>query len=73
LRKLTELPTARVPKALSRAGWEVSGGAKHYKLVNPAKPGVMTVPRHRLLRKWLVRKIISQAGLSVDEFFELYR
>ena len=32
--KLTELPTNRVLRALRRAGWEVHGGAKHYKLLN---------------------------------------
>ena len=43
MRKLTALPTQRVLRALRRAGWEVYGGAKHYKLLNPTKPGALTV------------------------------
>ena len=71
--KLTELPTTRVLRALRRAGWEVAEGAKHYKLVHLTKPGALTVPRSRRLKKGTLRAIIKYAGLSVDEFFDLYR
>jgi predicted RNA binding protein YcfA (HicA-like mRNA interferase family) len=71
--KLTELPTARVLKALERAGWEVHGGGPHYKLLHYTKPGALTVPRGRTLKKGTLRAIIRHAGLSVEEFLKLYR
>ena len=70
--KLTELPTTRVLKALRRAGWEVHAGAKHHKLLHLTKPGALTVPRSRRLKIGTLRAIIRHAGLSVDEFFDLY-
>lgn len=71
--KLTELPTKRVLKALRRAGWQVEDGAKHYKLLHETKPGALTVPRSKRLKTGTLRAIIRHAGLSVHEFFELYR
>ncbi|MFP4052849.1 MAG: type II toxin-antitoxin system HicA family toxin [Phycisphaerae bacterium] len=71
--KLTPLPTARVSKALARAGWEVSGGGKHYKLIHPTRPGAMTIPRDTPLKRGTLRAIIRQAGMTVDEFMEFYR
>ena len=73
MHKLTELPTRRVLKALQRAGWEVHEGGKHYKLLNPKLPGALTVPRSTPLKKGTIHAIIRAAGLSVDEFFRLYR
>ena len=70
--KLASLPTSRVLAALRRAGWEVSHGGKHYKLLHPTRPGAMTVPRGRELKKGTVRAIIRQAGLTMDEFWDLY-
>lgn len=71
--KLTSLPTKRVLRALRRAGWEVSAGGKHYKLIHLTKPGALTVPRGTPLKKGTIRAIIRQAGLSLDEFWDLYR
>lgn len=71
--KLTELSTRRVLRALRRAGWEVQQGAKHYKLIHLTKPGALTVPRSRRLKAGTLRAIIRHAGLSVEEFFDLYR
>ncbi|HUS93334.1 MAG TPA: type II toxin-antitoxin system HicA family toxin [Phycisphaerae bacterium] len=71
--KLTELPTRRILAALNRAGWVITEGAKHYKLTHLTKPGALTVPRSKRLRTGTIRAIIRQAGLSVEEFFRLYR
>ena len=69
----TELPPRRVLNALRRAGWEVTEGAKDHKLLHLTKPGALTVPRSKRLKTGTLRAIIRHAGLSVDEFFELYR
>ncbi|MBN1554222.1 MAG: type II toxin-antitoxin system HicA family toxin [Phycisphaerae bacterium] len=71
--KITNLPTQRVLRALRRAGWEIDGGGKHYKLIHPTKPGAMAVPRGTPLKKGTIRAIIRQSGLSLDEFWKLYK
>ena len=71
--RLTPLPTRRVIRALRRAGWEVHGGAKHYKLIHPTLPGALTVPRSSPLKKGTIRAILRQARLTLREFRELYR
>ena len=73
MRRLTELPTPRVIRALKRAGWEVYGGSKHYKLLNDARPGALTVPRSSPLKKGTIRAILRQAGISLQEFWTLYK
>ncbi len=73
MRRLTELPTARFIRALKRAGWEVHGGAKHYKLLNESLPGALTVPRSSPLKKGTIRAILRQAHISLKEFWELYK
>ncbi len=71
--KITDLPTTKVLRALHRAGWEVKGGSKHYKLLNRGKPGALTVPRAARLKKGAIVAIIRQAGLTVEEFWRLYK
>jgi predicted RNA binding protein YcfA (HicA-like mRNA interferase family) len=73
MRRLTALPTQRVLNALARAGWEMHGGRKHHKLLHPERPGALTVPRSTPLKKGTIRAILRQAGLSLAEFWELYR
>lgn len=71
--KLTELPTRRVLRALQRAGWEIHTGSKHYKLLHLTRPGAMTVPKGRTVKKGTLRAIIRQAGMTVEDFLEMTR
>lgn len=73
--KLTPRPTARIIKALRRAGWvfRETGGSRHYVLVNPDRPGIVAVPRHPQVHKKTLGMIIKQAGLTLKEFEKLYR
>jgi predicted RNA binding protein YcfA (HicA-like mRNA interferase family) len=64
------MPVSQVLKALRQAGWEVSGGSKHYKLIHTRKPGALTVPRGTI-KKGTLRAIIRQAGMTVERFLEL--
>jgi len=36
-------------------------------------PGILVVPRHRVVKKGTLAKIIKQAGLTLAEFNKLYR
>jgi len=69
--KLPDVSTRRVLAALRRAGWEVHEGRKHYKLLHLTKPGALTVPRARTLKRGTLRAIIRQAGLTVEQFIDL--
>lgn len=51
--------------------WDYTQGS-HMILLNP--DGVrVSVPRHRELGRGLLRALIRDAGLTRDEFWELYR
>ena len=73
--RLTDRPTTRILKALRRAGWfqREPAGKKHYVLVNPKLPGIVTVPRHRMAKKGTLSSIIKQAGMTLDDFEQFYR
>jgi len=75
LPKLTSRSTKRVLKALGKAGWTrrpINPGSRHYVLVNPDIPGILTVPRHNMVKKGTLGKIIKQAGLTLVKFEKLY-
>ena len=71
--KLTSLPTQRVIKAMARSGWVLYGGGKHYKLIHTSTRKALAVPRHPRLKPGLVRALIRQAGLTPEQFWELYK
>jgi predicted RNA binding protein YcfA (HicA-like mRNA interferase family) len=74
--RLTSRPTQRVTKALRRAGWQVRPGrrgAKHHVMVNPDRPGIVTIPRHAEVKMGTLRVILRAAGLSPREFENLYK
>ena len=73
--KLPSLKATEVLRALERAGFvvvRVTGS--HHRLVHPHDPTRMTtVPLHkgRDLQMPVIRAILKQAGLTVDEFLAL--
>jgi len=74
--KLTPRPTKRVLKALQRGGWTLrrsKPGAKHYVLEHSDKPRILVIPRHSRIKKGTLGAVIKQAGLTLDEFEEMYR
>jgi len=60
-------------RILGRVGfiWDYTQGS-HMILLNAEGPRV-SVPRHRELGRGLLRALIRDAGLTRDEFWELYR
>lgn len=74
---LADLPVvsgAVASKAFERAGWHFdrqSGSHMIYK-----KPGIalsLSIPNHKTLDRGLLRRLIKDAELSVDEFVRLLR
>ena len=70
-----ELRHDGIVRKLSRAGWKVAReGRRHTILTHESKPMVtLAVPRHggRDINKFTVLGIISDAGLTVEEYNEL--
>ncbi|MBE0415640.1 MAG: type II toxin-antitoxin system HicA family toxin [Dehalococcoidia bacterium] len=59
-------------RAFERAGWEVKRRrGSHIILTKPGSWASLSIPDHRELDRGLLRKLIRQAGLTVDEFMEL--
>jgi len=62
-------------KVLERDGWHVERRAKsrHIIMKKPSWIITLSIPEHSVLDRGLLRAIICDAGLTVDEFIELLR
>jgi predicted RNA binding protein YcfA (HicA-like mRNA interferase family) len=62
---------AEAIKAFERAGWSQDRQiGSHVTLVKPKSIVVLTVPLHDVLAPGLLRALIRDAGLTVDEFVD---
>ncbi|MCS3918610.1 type II toxin-antitoxin system HicA family toxin [Fervidibacter sacchari] len=56
-------------RVFEKVGWRHDRTkGSHYIMIKPDKPGLLSVPMHSPLKRGTLRKLINQAGLSVDEF-----
>jgi predicted RNA binding protein YcfA (HicA-like mRNA interferase family) len=63
---------AEAVKKLQKAGWSVSRQkGSHVMMVKPGYLWTLSVPQHKELGLGLLRKILKQAQLSVEEFNNL--
>jgi len=72
--RMPRVPAREVVNALERAGWYVHNvSGSHHQLLHPERPGKVTVPVHgnRILQPWLLKKVLNQATMTVDEFRDL--
>lgn len=72
---LPVLSWKQVIKTLEKSGYKVvRQKGSHLRLLNPSKTLFpVTVPRHTVIGRGLLRKIISDANLTVEEFLLLLR
>lgn len=73
---LHNLKPERVVKAFERAGWMSEGQrGSHVKLTKAGNPNILSIPVHKgkPVKKGLLLDQIKKAGLTVDEFLELYK
>ena len=65
---------SRVIRALMRAGLEADDGGSHTIMFDPHNPQRhTTIPRHTRIKPTLLRAILKQCGLTVQQFLDLYR
>ena len=65
----------RMIKALVRLGWSVdrASGTSHHVLTKPGHhPITVPVKKGRTLKEGTARAILREAGVSEDEFFDVY-
>ena len=61
-------------KAIARVGFEFKRQrGSHMVLYRASPPTTLVVPDHGVLKVGLLRKLVDQAGITVDEFLELLR
>jgi predicted RNA binding protein YcfA (HicA-like mRNA interferase family) len=69
---LPSIDWSEVVAAFGRAGWQHDRTrGSHYILTRPGRPGLLSVPMHKPVRRGTLRKLIREAGLTVDEFIDL--
>lgn len=72
----SDLEPERTIRALERAGWDSLGRfGKHFKLRKSGNPNILSIPFHggKPLKPGLVRAFLKKAGMTWEEFTELYR
>jgi len=72
--KLPIVSGLKVKKALLKVGFtEESQSGSHVKLFNSATKKIVIVPMHLELAKGTLLSIITQSGLSREEFLEMLK
>ena len=67
--RLPVISGAEAIKAFHRAGWRaVRQSGSHVVLTKEGEDATLSVPLHRELKRGLLRRLIRDAGLTVDEF-----
>ncbi len=73
---LYNLKPLRVVKTFERAGWQVARQTgSHIILSKGGHSSILTIPVHKgkSIKQGLLRKLIENAGMSLEEFLILYK
>lgn len=73
---LHNLKPEKVVKAFERAGWTNRGQrGSHVKLTKRGNPVILSIPVHKgkTIKVGLLKSQIKKAGLTEDEFLDLYK
>jgi predicted RNA binding protein YcfA (HicA-like mRNA interferase family) len=58
--------------AFERAGWQHDRTrGSHYIMTRPGQPGLLSVPMHDPIKRGTLRRLIREAGMTVDQFVNL--
>ena len=73
-RRLPRASWRKIVRALEKAGWVVTRQrGSHVILEKPDCEATLSIPRHDTIGPGLLRSLIRDAGMTVEEFLELYR
>jgi predicted RNA binding protein YcfA (HicA-like mRNA interferase family) len=71
-----DAPIRDVVKALERLGFELVREGNHIAMVRENPDGTrtpLTMPNHRTIKRSTLRTILTQSGISREEFFQAYK
>lgn len=70
--RLSNISGKEAVKVFSKVGWTQAGQVgSHLVMIKPGVRVNLSVPQHKELGPGLLRALIRDSGLSVDEFLEL--
>ncbi|MDD2921122.1 MAG: type II toxin-antitoxin system HicA family toxin [Anaerolineales bacterium] len=70
-----DAPKAKVIKALEKLGFRLVREGNHIAMLRQNADGTntpLTMPNHRTIKSSTLRTILSQSGISRDEFLKVY-
>ena len=75
---MAKLPVVSGPQAVrafERAGWQHVrvGSSRHHVLKKQGEPATLSIPDHHELDRGLLRSLIRDARISVEEFLQLLK
>ena len=73
--RMASIVALRMMRALERLGWSIdrASGTSHHVLTKPGhRPITVPVKKGRTLKEGTARAILRQAGVTEDEFFDVY-
>jgi len=71
-----DAPIREVVKALERLGFELVREGSHIAMVRENPDGSrtpLTMPNHRTIKRSTLRTILTQSGISREEFLQAYK
>ena len=71
-----DAPIEEVTRALNQLGFKLLREGNHIALVRENQDGSktpLTMPNHRKIKGSTLRTILNQAGISRDDFLQVYR
>ena len=70
--RLRPLPPRKVEKALKSLGWELQRQTgSHAIFKHSAYSFLIVVPKHKIIKKGIVKSIINDLGITQEEFYKL--
>jgi len=70
-----DAPKGKVIKAFERLGFRLVRKGNHIAMLRQNEDGTdtpLTMPNHRTIKSSTLRTILSQSGISRDDFLEVY-
>lgn len=68
------LKRTQVVQAFERLGWYVARDeGRHTILKHRQRPGMLVVPRHRVIASGTMRELLKDAGVAWEAFLKEYR
>ena len=70
--KLPIISGREAVKAFSKVGWRVARQTgSHIIMLNHPSPALLSIPDHAELKRGTLRNLVTDAGMTVDEFLAL--